>query len=79
MNDDDIVLVDELDLDTFSDPIAQRAVAFCAVARLAVEVAGDEDVRAVVLTMLKKLPASIKTPSTAEVKPLPAPSGGRRL
>jgi hypothetical protein len=77
--DDEVFLVEEMDPDMFSDPVAQRAVAFCAVARLAVEVAEDEAVREIVLTMLRKLPASIKAPSTAELKPLPAPSGGRRL
>ena len=79
MDDDDVILLDDTDPDIFSDPVAQRAMAFCAVARLAVEVAEDAEVRSVVLTMLKKLPASIRTPSTAELKPLPAPSGGRRL
>lgn len=79
MDDDDVVFVDDMDLDAFTDPVAQRAMAFCAVARLAVEVAGDDEVRAVVLTMLKKLPASIRTPPTADLKPLHAPSGGRRL
>lgn len=79
MDDDDVVFVEDLDLADFTDPIAQRAVAFCAVARLAVEVAGDEEVREVVLMMLRKLPASIKTPPAAELHPLPAPSGGRRL
>lgn len=78
-DDEDVFLVEDTDPDMFSDPVAQRAMAFCAVARLAVEVAEDEEVRAVVLTMLRKLPASIRTPSTAELKPLPAPSGGRRL
>ena len=70
MDDDDVVLMDELDLDCFTDPVAQRAMAFCAVARLAIEVAGDAQVREITLAMLRKLPNSIKAASTADIKPI---------
>jgi hypothetical protein len=61
------------DMDGLSDPfsyedlISQRAMAFYHVARLTDSVQ-DEAVKDLCLTMLRKLNASIKAPSTAELR-----------
>lgn len=68
MDEDDDVLSTEPEIDAFEDHVAQRAIAFCHVARLTMEAKLDDEVRAVCLTMLKKLPNSIKAPSTADLK-----------
>ena len=58
----------------YEDPVSQRAVAFCHVARLANSVE-DEAVKELCLTMLRKLNASIRTPSTADLRSI---EGGPR-
>ncbi len=64
---------DDDDMDGLSDPfsyedlISQRAMAFYHVARLT-DVVQDEAVKDLCLTMLRKLNASIKAPSTAELR-----------
>jgi hypothetical protein len=51
----------------YEDPVSQRAMAFCHVANLADTVQG-EAVKELCLTMLRKLNASIRTPSTADIE-----------
>jgi hypothetical protein len=51
----------------YEDQVSQRAMAFYHVARLT-DMVQDEVVKDLCLTMLRKLNASIKTPSTAEVR-----------
>jgi len=51
----------------FADTVSQRAIAFCNVAQLA-ERAKDEAVRELCLTMMRKLTATIKAPSTADLR-----------
>jgi hypothetical protein len=64
---------DDDDMDGLSDPfsyedlISQRAMAFYHVARLT-DIVQDEEVKDLCLTMLRKLNASIKAPSTAELR-----------
>lgn len=64
---------DDDDMDGLSDPfsyedlISQRAMAFYHVARLT-DTVQDEAVKDLCLTMLRKLNASIKSPSTAELR-----------
>lgn len=58
----------------YEDPVSQRAVAFCHVARLA-DMVEDEAVKELCLTMLRKLNASIRTPSTADLRSI---EGGPR-
>lgn len=61
------------DMDGLSDPfsyedlVSQRAMAFYHVARLT-DTVQDEAVKDLCLTMLRKLNASIKAPSTAELR-----------
>jgi hypothetical protein len=60
---------DDLELDAlsdFQDVISQRAIAFCNVARLAGSLE-DAVVKDLCLTMMRKLTASIKSPSTASL------------
>ena len=59
-HDDMINLVDPSE---HEDPVSQRAMAFCHVAKLA-DTVQDEAVKERCLTMLCKLKASIRTPST---------------
>jgi hypothetical protein len=51
----------------YEDPVSQRAMAFCHVAKLA-DTIKDEAVKELCLTMLRKLNASIRTPSTADLR-----------
>jgi hypothetical protein len=60
----------ELDyLSEFQDVISQRAIAFCNVAKLADSVK-DPTVKELCLAMMRKVSASVKSPSTAEVRVL---------
>ena len=58
----------------FQDVLSQRAIAFCNLAKLA-DSAKDPAVKELCLTMMRKISASVKTPSTAEVRLV---SGGAR-
>ena len=51
----------------YEGPVSLRAMAFCHVAKLA-DTIKDEAVKELSLTMLRKLNASIKTPSTADLR-----------
>ena len=51
----------------YEDPVSQRAVTFCHVDRLA-DTIRDESVKEFCLTMLRKLNASIRTPSAADLR-----------
>ncbi len=70
------------DTDGLSDPfsyedlVSQRAMAFFHVARLT-DTVQDEAVKELCLTMLRKLNASIKAPSTAELRTIDSAKGGR--
>ena len=55
-------------------PVSRRAMAFCHVAKLADTII-DEAVKELCLTMPRKLNASIKTPSTADLRSI---EGGHR-
>jgi hypothetical protein len=60
----------ELDyLSDFQDVVSQRAIAFCNLARLADSVK-DAAVKELCLAMMRKVSASVKSPSTAEVRML---------
>ncbi|GLI91876.1 hypothetical protein [Methylocystis echinoides] len=75
--------IDDDDMDGLSDPftyedlISQRAMAFFHVARLT-DTVQDEAVKDLCLTMLRKLNASIKAPSTAELRSIEGGGKGRR-
>jgi hypothetical protein len=58
----------------YEDPVSQRAMAFCHVAKLA-DTIKDEAIKEMCLTMLRKLNASIKTSSTADLRSI---EGGHR-
>jgi hypothetical protein len=58
---------DLTDPSEYEDPVSQRAMAFCHVAKLA-DTIKDEAVKELCLTMLRKLNASIRTPSTADLR-----------
>ena len=58
----------------YEDPVSRRAMAFCHVAKLADTII-DEAVKELCLTMPRKLNASIKTPSTADLRSI---EGGHR-
>jgi hypothetical protein len=61
---------DPTDLDyisDFQDVLSQRAIAFCNLAKLA-DTAKDPAVKELCLTMMRKVAASVKSPSTAEVR-----------
>lgn len=58
----------------YEDQISQRAMAFYHVARLTDGVQ-DEAVKDLCLTMLRKLNASIRTPSTAELRSIEGSRG----
>lgn len=65
----------ELDyISDFQDVLSQRAIAFCNLAKLA-DNAKDPAVKELCLTMMRKVSASVKSPSTAEVRLV---SGGKR-
>ena len=51
----------------YGDVVAQRAIAFCTVGKLADSVK-DEAIKELCFTMMRKLTASIKAPSTADVR-----------
>ena len=70
-HDDMINLVDPSE---YEDPVSQRAMAFCHVAQLA-DTVQDEAVKELCLTMLRKLNASIRPPSTADLRSI---EGGHR-
>jgi len=63
-HDDMINLVDPSE---YEDPVSQRAMAFCHVAKLT-DTVQDEAVKELCLTMLRKLNGSIRTPSTADLR-----------
>src|SRR5208283_3867864 len=62
---DDMINLD--DPSEYEDPVSQRAMAFCHVAKLA-DTVQDEAVKELCLTMLRKLNASVRTPSTADLR-----------
>jgi hypothetical protein len=68
------------DMDGLSDPfsyedlVSQRAMAFYHVAKLT-DAVKDEAVKELCLTMLRKLNASIKAPSTAELRTIEGSKG----
>jgi hypothetical protein len=51
----------------FQDVVAQRTLAFCRLAQVS-SAMKDEQVREICLTMMRKVCASIRTPSTGEVR-----------
>jgi hypothetical protein len=51
----------------FQDVISQRAIAFCNLAKLADNVK-DAAIKELCLAMMRKVSASVKSPSTAEVR-----------
>lgn len=73
MSDDDDSDYEYSDPSSFEDYIAQRACAFVVVAKFA-DTVNDPAVKEIAMTMLRKINSSIKTPSTAELKPI---EGGR--
>jgi hypothetical protein len=66
--------VDLGDPSEYEDIVSQRAMAFCHVAKLADTIL-DETVKEQCLIMLRKLNASIRAPSTADVRQI---EGGAR-
>jgi hypothetical protein len=75
MSDNNHIDTNDLDYSSeFGDPVSQRAIAFCHVAELA-DTVKDEAVKELCLTMLRKLNASIRAPSTADLHSI---EGGTR-
>lgn len=69
-DDDDIVmLADAEDLDIYSDPLAQRMMAFVSLANCAFHLPDDET-KDLVHAMMKKVTSTIKSTSTADLKVL---------
>jgi hypothetical protein len=66
--------IDLSDPSEYEDIVSQRALAFCHVAKLA-DAIKDDVVKEQCLIMLRKLNASIKAPSTADVRSI---EGGSR-
>jgi hypothetical protein len=66
-DDKDDDTVDDIDPSSYEDPIAQRAAAFVLLAVCADKLA-NETARDLTFTMMRKLSATIRTPSTAELK-----------
>jgi hypothetical protein len=66
-DDDNVLYLDDADLSVFIDPVAQRVLAFVALARFA-ETAEDKNTRELTFSMMRKVTMSIRTPSTAELK-----------
>jgi len=66
--------IDLVDPSEYEDLVSQRAMAFCHVAKLA-DTIKDEAIKEMCLTMLRKLNASIKTSSTADLRSI---EGGHR-
>jgi hypothetical protein len=60
---------EDIEVASFEDCYAQRAIAFCHLARFAEE-ATNETARDLTFTMMRKLSNSIKSPSTAELHQL---------
>jgi hypothetical protein len=58
----------------YEDPVSQRAMAFCHVAKLA-DTIKDEAIKEMCLTMLRKLNAIIKTSPTGDLRSI---EGGHR-
>lgn len=56
----------------FQDVVAQRTIAFCRLAQVTGS-AKDERVREICMTMMRKVCASIRTPSTGEVRLITEP------
>ena len=56
-------MINLADPSEYEDPVSQRAMAFCHVAKPA-DTVQDEAVKELCLTMLRKLNASIRTPSS---------------
>ena len=69
---DDMINLD--DPSEYEDPVSQRAMAFCHVAKLA-DTIQNEAVKELCLTMLRKLNATIRTPSTADLRSI---EGGQK-
>ncbi|MDB5570494.1 MAG: hypothetical protein JWN93_1677 [Hyphomicrobiales bacterium] len=61
-------------LEYLPDVVAQRAIAFCNLARAA-DSAQDPAVRELCLAMMRKVSATIRSPSTAEVRLIHDPEG----
>ena len=61
---------EDVEIASFEDAYAQRAVAFVHLARFADE-AANETARDLTFNMMRKLANSIKSPSTADLKVLP--------
>ena len=68
---DDEDVIEDISLDAYEDPIAQRALACVCVGRAAMEASNDDAVRGILLTMMRKLTASIKAPSEATLTAIP--------
>ena len=65
--DDDIVELVDDEMPIFDDPVSQRAYAFVHLAKFA-ESSSDDTARDLTYTMMRKVCASIKTNSTADLK-----------
>lgn len=74
MSDDDDFM-DDVDPSNYEDYVAQRAASFVLLARFA-DSAIDSTAKELTFTMMRKVSASIKTPSTADVVTL---TGGKSL
>jgi len=69
-DDDDIVMLSDIeDADIYSDPLAQRMMAFVSLANCADNLAGAET-KDIVHAMMKKITSTIKSTSTADLKVL---------
>ena len=69
--DDDAIGLEQVS--EYEDVVAQRAIAFCNVGKLADSVK-DEAIKELCFTMMRKLTGSIKSPSTADVRLITAAS-----
>jgi hypothetical protein len=67
--DDSSTVLDLNDLDhtVFEDFVAQRAIAFCYLVRVA-DTTADQTAKELTFTMMRKVSMSIRTPSTADLK-----------
>ena len=69
-DDDDIVMLSDIeDADIYSDPLAQRMMAFVSLANCADNLAGAET-KDIVHAMMKKVTSAIKSAPTADLKVL---------
>jgi hypothetical protein len=67
-DDDDIVMLADIeDADIYSDPLAQRMMAFVSLANCANNLTGEET-KDLVHAMMKKVTSTIKASSTADLK-----------